>query len=76
MTDLPRLWPRDVSPEMRDLIERSCTPRQVDVLKLKAYGFGKRRIADELGISPSAVSDRMRSGMRRVLVELEKREAA
>lgn len=76
MSDVPRLWPHDTPPEMRRLIERVCTPRQVDVLKLKAHGYGRRRIATILGIAPSSVSDRLRHASDRIQEALSEREAA
>jgi DNA-directed RNA polymerase specialized sigma24 family protein len=61
---------------MRELIERVCTPRQVDVLKLQAHGYGTRRIAAILGVSRQAIKSRLEIARKRVERELERREAA
>lgn len=77
MSDVPRLWPHGIAPEWRLLIERVCTPRQVDVMKLKAHGYGRRRIARILGISEGSVADRQRKASLRIQNELDRmREAA
>ena len=59
-----------VSPELRDVIERVCTPAEIDALKLKALGYGRRRMGVVLGISDSAVRDRLRSAERKIRAEV------
>jgi DNA-binding CsgD family transcriptional regulator len=60
-----------LSPEMRELAERVCTPKELEALKLKASGYGRRRIAIVIGISETAVRDRLRSGERKLAAALE-----
>jgi DNA-binding CsgD family transcriptional regulator len=62
-------WPSTVPPELRELIERACTPKEVEVMQLKAQGYGKARMARILGISEEAVRDRMRRAVRKVRAE-------
>lgn len=50
-----------VDPDMRKIIERTCTAKQIEALKLKADGFGLRRIAQVLGITKEAVRSRLDS---------------
>lgn len=58
-------------PDLRELAERVCTGKEVDALKLKAAGYGRRRIAVILGIGETSVRDRIRGGERKILVALE-----
>lgn len=55
-----------LSPETRELIERVCTPKEVEALRLKAAGYGTRRMAIALGISRAAVRERLASAARKV----------
>jgi DNA-binding CsgD family transcriptional regulator len=59
-----------ISPELREIIERVCTAAEVEVLKLKASGYGTRRTALVVGISRSAVIDRLRSAERKIMQEV------
>lgn len=63
------IWPSAVSSELRDLIERSCTPKEVEVLQLKAMGYGVGRMSSLLGISETAVRKRLRSAARKIQAE-------
>lgn len=59
--------------ELREIIERVCTPAEIQVLKLKAAipGIGRRRIAELLGgISDSAVRDRLWNAERKIREEV------
>jgi DNA-binding CsgD family transcriptional regulator len=44
---------------LRALIEKVCTPKQVEAVKLKALGLGVSRIGRVLGISREAVRNRL-----------------
>ena len=55
-----------VDPELRAKIEQRCTAKQVDALRLRAHGYGARRIARILGISPAAVKDRVQAAELRL----------
>lgn len=59
-----------ISPELRELIERTCTEREIEALKLKAAGYGRRATALSLNISESAVRDRLRSAERKIRAEV------
>jgi hypothetical protein len=41
------------------IAERVCTGAQLDALRLQAAGFSERRIASIIGITRSAVQDRL-----------------
>jgi len=62
-------WPASVPPELRDLIERSCTQKEVEVLQLKAMGYGVGRMSSLLDISETAVRKRLRAAARKVQAE-------
>lgn len=55
---------QDVDPELLAHLEATCTPRQLEALRLKHEGYGHRRIARILGISTAAVRDRLDSAAR------------
>jgi hypothetical protein len=55
---------------MRALIERVCTSREVEALKLRSIGYGTRRIGRALGISPRSVRDRLDGAARKIQAEL------
>jgi DNA-directed RNA polymerase specialized sigma24 family protein len=44
---------------LRELIEKACTPKQVEAVKYASVGYGPRRIARVLGISVTSVKDRL-----------------
>lgn len=62
----------DVSPDLREVIERVCTRRELEVLKMKAAGAGRRTISLALGISESAVRDRLNAAQRKIQAELDR----
>jgi hypothetical protein len=51
---------------VRALIERVCTPKQTEVMKLKASGAGNHRMARLLGISITSVKERLTSAERKI----------
>lgn len=60
-----------LSPELRELAERVCTSKELEALKLKSAGYGRRRIAIVIGISETAVRDRLRSAERKLAAAVE-----
>lgn len=58
MAGTDRGWPSSVSPDLRELAERVLTAKQLEVIKLVAWGYGDRRIASILGLGRDAVRDR------------------
>jgi DNA-binding CsgD family transcriptional regulator len=56
----------EVDPELRKLIERAVTPKQLEVVKLKSIGYGTNRIARYLGITVSSVRDRLERAELRI----------
>jgi DNA-binding CsgD family transcriptional regulator len=46
--------------------EQLCTPKQLEALRLVALGYGTRRIARVLNISPQAVTARLDGARRRL----------
>ena len=66
----PLVWPGDVPPDLRKIIERVCTEREIEVLKLKAAGYGRRRMALILGLSESAIRSRLTSADRKIRAEV------
>jgi DNA-binding CsgD family transcriptional regulator len=65
----------EIGPELRDVIETSCTPRQVDVLKLQAAGMSKNRIARALDCDRKSIRELVERAHRNIRAELAKREA-
>ena len=61
-----------VPPELREVIERVCTEKEIEVLKIKASmpNAGRRTIAAMLGISDASVRDRQRSAERKIRQEV------
>jgi DNA-binding CsgD family transcriptional regulator len=59
-----------ISRDLREIIERVCSAKEIEVLKLKAAGAGRRRMALVLDISESAVRDRLSSAERKVRREV------
>lgn len=62
-----------LSPELRDVIETACTPRQVEVMKLQAAGLSQRRIADVLVVDRASVRNVMTCAHRNIRDEFERR---
>lgn len=57
-----------------DFAEAICTPKQMEVLRLRAEGYGHRAIARQLMISPSSAKDRLDAALlhlRRAIIERE-----
>jgi len=59
-----------IAPELREVIERVCSERQIDVLRLKAQGVGNRRIGLHLGIDESTVRHHLRLASKRIQLEV------
>lgn len=64
-----RSW-EGVDPELREVIERVCSPRQIEALKLKAAGAGAKRIGLALGVDESAARGLLRRASRRIQAEI------
>lgn len=60
-----------VSPELREIIEEVCTPKQIDVLKLKARGLSPRAIARILDVDRTAVRGRLDRAYRKIQARLD-----
>lgn len=59
-----------VDPELRAIIERVCSPKQIECLRLKASGAGTKRIAVALDKDPSTVRELLRRAERRIRAEV------
>lgn len=59
-----------VEPEIREVAERVCTPRQVEVLKLYAQGMGHRRVARALGVDTKTAREHLEAASRRIRDEM------
>jgi len=59
-----------VDPELRAIIERSCTPEQIEVLKLKAAGVGAKRSGHVLGKDESTIRGLLHRAERRIRAEV------
>lgn len=55
-----------IDDELRAVIERVCTPRQVEVLKLYAQGLGHKRVAATLGVSTKTAREHLEAASRRI----------
>ena len=51
----------NITPQERTLLERHCTPKQIEAFRLHRAGLGLRVIALALGVSREAVRDRIRA---------------
>jgi DNA-binding CsgD family transcriptional regulator len=51
--------------------QASCTPRQLDALKLAAAGYGARRAGRILGISLEAYRSRLKAAKLKIRDELD-----
>lgn len=67
--DGPLPWPRGVSHSTRAFVESVCTPAEVEVVKLKAWGYGYRKGSVVLGCSVSAMRNRWRRAQEKLLAE-------
>lgn len=64
----------DLDAEALDFAEAICTPKQMEVLRLRAAGLGHRKIARELLISPSSAKDRLDAAvlhLQKAIIERE-----
>jgi DNA-binding CsgD family transcriptional regulator len=61
--------------EFWDAATTTCTPKELQALKLNIAGMGARRIARSLGISHQAVTNRLDNAKRKVALELQRRAA-
>ena len=59
-------------PDLRKLAEEACTRKEIDALKLKAAGYGYRRIGVVLGIGATTARDRISRAERKILAALER----
>jgi len=59
-----------VAAPLREVMERVCTPRQIDCLRLKAQNVGNRRIGLVLGIDESTVRHHLEAGRRAIQREV------
>lgn len=53
-----------------------CTTKELQALTHRAAGYGKRKTARMLGISPTTVKDRLDSAHRKIRAEQERKTAA
>jgi hypothetical protein len=64
--EVPGGWPDGMPAELAARIAAVCTPAEQAALRLKAAGYGRRKIADVLGISESAARGRLDSARRKL----------
>lgn len=60
-----------------DFAESVCTPKQMEVLRLRAEGMGLRATARQLLITPSSAKDRLEGALlhlRKAIIEREVEE--
>jgi len=58
---------RDLAPgQLATIVQRVCTPHELEALHLKAQGLGIRSISRSLGISRSATKDRLSNAHRKI----------
>jgi DNA-binding CsgD family transcriptional regulator len=62
----PLVWGAGIPPEIREAIENTCTPDQVQAFKLKSQGYSLRRMGVLLGIDESSVRGLLRRGAQNV----------
>jgi DNA-directed RNA polymerase specialized sigma24 family protein len=62
---------RSIDPRVREIAERTCTPKQLDALKLRAEGLGYKTVARVLNLDVSSTRDRIQRAERRLLKALE-----
>jgi DNA-binding CsgD family transcriptional regulator len=68
-------WHSSISPELRELCETACTPRQIEALVLKSQGYGAGRIGWVLGINEGSARRLLNRAILNVQQEEEKRKA-
>lgn len=57
---------KTLPPELRELAERVCTPKQLDALKLWDAGLGYRRIGLALHVSPTTARDLVQRALQKM----------
>lgn len=62
-------------PELREVIDRVCTPEEADVVRLYEQGCGYRRMASILGISRDTARNRFQRAIAKLRAEVELHEA-
>jgi DNA-binding CsgD family transcriptional regulator len=65
-----RGWGNVDHPELLVIMERVCTPKQIECLKLKSTGHGAKRSALILGCDESTVRGHLRAAERRIREEV------
>lgn len=75
MSGVQQAW-RELDSQTRELAESVLTKRQLDAVKLLNAGYGKRKIAQCLGVDVSTVKDRLAAAERKILKALEERSGA
>lgn len=53
-------------PELRELAQSVCTPKELEALRLWDAGAGYRRVGLMLDISPSTARDRVQRALRKM----------
>lgn len=64
---------------MRDFWEIAsevCTAKELEALAYQEAGYGKRKTAKILGISPTTVRDRLEAARRKIQAEDKRRKTA
>lgn len=64
----------DLDREALEFASGICTEKQMDVLRLRAEGYGHRSIARQLDISPTSAKDRLDAALahlRKAIIERE-----
>jgi DNA-binding NarL/FixJ family response regulator len=52
--------------DFRSTCEHVCTPRELDVVKLRFDGYSWNRITESLGVSRSTIKGRYRNALRKI----------
>ena len=60
-----------VSPEVRAAAKVTCSPEEIDVLRLSAIGYGYRAIGRALGIDRDTARNRLERASRKIRDHLE-----
>lgn len=58
-------------PELRDAARASCSPDEIDALKLMSIGYGYRAIGRALGISRDTARNRIERASRKIRTHIE-----
>lgn len=68
----PRGWHPSTAPELRELVERALVdwPKQLEVVRLKSWDIGWRRIGLVLGVDESTARRHFQRAERRIRAEL------